>query len=127
MSRTNFLDIRKHLRKQYAQIFLQISNNPKSKLDLNTPPLSNPQSSTFHNIFSNSKKTKSICKFILLCCRLSDQFRKITIWKQMLNMNLKSHFICNFRFNYYQHADEILNGHQTIEIYWKMSDIMCAI
>jgi hypothetical protein len=38
----------------------------------------------------------------------------------MLNMNFKSHFICNFRFNYYQHADEILNGLQIIEIYWKL-------
>jgi hypothetical protein len=41
----------------------------------------------------------------------------------MLNMNLKSHFICSFRFNCYQHADEILNGHQIIEIYWKLFGI----
>jgi hypothetical protein len=42
----------------------------------------------------------------------------------MLNMNLKSHFISNFRFNYYQHADEISNGHQIIEIYWKLFGII---
>jgi hypothetical protein len=40
----------------------------------------------------------------------------------MLNMSLKSHFICNFRFNYYQHADEILNGlsdnRNLLEIVW---------
>jgi hypothetical protein len=42
----------------------------------------------------------------------------------MLNINLKSHFICNFQFNYYQHADEILNGHQIIEIYWKLFGII---